>query len=184
MDREAVNIAISVMSVIISYFLARHFGDVAGTKAAIAFEKEKASKARIAALRALLNEIEVIRGLAQQNSEINPTESSQTIVLKMPVTTFETAFLSSESNLLDDWGAGLQRLLVSVKAYLARAHAINTLRDYYLASVGQLSSSMSGLWRKDAANGVKEESCNLLKTLNQLEELLTQELKGKTRTGS
>ena len=92
MDREVVSIAISAASVIISYFLARHSGDVAGTNAAIAYEREKASKARIAALRALLNEIEVIRGLAQQNSEISPTESSQTVVLEMPLQHFRPPF--------------------------------------------------------------------------------------------
>ncbi len=180
MDRD---IAMFVASVLISYFLARYFGDVAGTEAAIAFEKEKAKKARIAALRALLNEIEVIRGLAQQNSEINPTKGSQVVVLEMPVTAFETAFLSSESNLLDDWDAELEQLLVSVKAYLVGAHAINTSRDYYLTSVGQPISGASDQWRNIAASEIKEKSCNLLKTLNQLEALLKQELIDKTRMG-
>lgn len=122
----AVSAIISVVAVVVSIFVARKYGDVAGTKAAIAHEEEKAQKARVTALRALQANVELAQKIVHHNAGAN----TSTGIARMPVSAFETAFLSAEPLL--DIG---QRLFDTVSDYLSGAYLANSLVDTYLSSV-------------------------------------------------
>jgi len=91
-----VGILTVIVSSIVAFLLARKYGDLAGTKAAIEFEKEKYDKARLDALNSLLHEVERARSLADHNLAIDPTGKGPRSVVHMPVTAFETVFLSGD----------------------------------------------------------------------------------------
>ncbi|MFB0537194.1 MAG: hypothetical protein ACETWR_19710 [Anaerolineae bacterium] len=126
---DTVNIITSIAGIvvgaIVSFFLAKYYGDVAGTKAAIEFEREKAAQAHIVALHALLNEIVRIRDLADHNSKLVRYSDALQSVVRLPVTAFETAFLSKESSLLAEDEPNLSEPMASVTAYLTEAYSIN-----------------------------------------------------------
>ena len=194
---NSVQVAIAILTLIVSsglaYYLAKKYGDVAGTKAAIEFEKEKAAKARIAALQSLLNEVIRIRDLAHHNSTLVHDSHSIQSVVRLPVTAFETAFLSSESSLLDEGnddfdresvGVGTPGLrsvsepLASVTAYLTGASSINVLVDMYLGLVRGLSSTEKARI-VDAINQIIDKSQGLFEILDRLEKYLRCELGGR-----
>jgi hypothetical protein len=171
-----------IVSSAIAFFLARHFGDVAGTKAAIEFEKEKAAKARVAALQSLLNEITIIRALATKNSELVHDSPKENVlltqsVLRMPVTAFETAFLLSESSLLDERSDLSSELLAPVKAYLTEAYSINALIDIHFGLVGGVYGGESIGWKQDVIRNIKRKCKGLKETLDRLENCLKDLLK-------
>lgn len=196
MNPVQVAIATLIVSSGLAYYLAKKYGDVAGTKAAIEFEKEKAAKARIAALQSLLNEVIRIRDLAHHNSTLVHDSHSIQSVVRMPVTAFETAFLSGESSLLDLLDEGnsdsdeefvsvgtpglrsVSKPLASVTAYLTEAYSINALVDIYLGLVRGLSSTEKAR-RADAINQIIDKSQGLSEILDQLEKHLRHKLGGK-----
>lgn len=81
-----VSIAAIIISVVVSLVALRvsnresrktaaEYGDVAGTRAAIQYEEEKAAKACFVAFHALLNEIARIRELVGHNGKLEPRSS-------------------------------------------------------------------------------------------------------------
>jgi len=118
-----------IVSVIASYVLARKYGDVAALNASRKLHEEDARRARLVALRSLLNEVKRIRGAVAHNSALDTSSQLQSIA-RMPVAAFETAFVSGTRGL--DVG---DELLQAVTDYLVRADAINSLVDLYPSSV-------------------------------------------------
>jgi hypothetical protein len=138
-----VMVLIAVFTLVGSYFIARRFGDVAGTKAAIKHEEEKAAKALRLACRALAAEVERVRHLAAHNSKLL-TGSGVAPPIKLPVSAFESAFFSQNA-ILDAAGAGADRqLLDAVLGYLTKAQAINSFIDFHLLLFGAIHRSAVG----------------------------------------
>jgi hypothetical protein len=132
LEENIVAIIALLMSVVVSIVVSRKYGDVAGTKAAIAYEEQKTARARVVALQALVNEVGRARKIAAFNVEMQPHQSG----VKMPTVAFETAFLSGESILLGGWlQASGSELLESVTTYLVVASSINSFIDVHLSLV-------------------------------------------------
>lgn len=162
------------VNALLSHYLARKYGDVAGAKAAIKYQQEQAAKARVVALQSLLNEIERIRKLADHNSK-QVVGSGVHSVVRMPTTAFETAFLSGESVLLENWkGDSDSEILASATDYLNEAYSINVLVDLYLGLVRGLSSAEDRR-RNDVITQVASKCQELSGILNRLEENLRRE---------
>ena len=117
------------VSIAASYYISKRFGDVAGTQAAIQYEKEKEKQSRSLALLALHNEIQLICELVEANQQVNPHDSTCS-VLKIPTIPFETVFFSREP-ILAEINKGL---LDSVTRYLRQAYQVNNLVDMYLSA--------------------------------------------------
>jgi hypothetical protein len=176
-----VPLAMLAISSIIAFIVARKYGDVAGTRAAIAHEEERTAQARITALRALLHEVMRIRELANLNGQLQPYSGYQSPV-RMPVTALEIAFLSGESVLFDQGEADAE-LLTAVTCYLTGAYSINAKIDYYLALPAHLGSDpVAGRAMADLATGIRDESIELVGNLGQLEQHFQQRLDTRTLT--
>jgi hypothetical protein len=144
-----------LVGVVASFFVAKWFGDVAGTRAAIRYEEEKSRRARIGALRALLNQVELIKKLAQANAEGDSILKSCGGLTKLPVQAFETAFVSGEPIASDD-----RDLLDAVNGYLSEAYIINSVVDVYLS----LAGGPGNIQASYASHTVEQvrEACNTL----------------------
>jgi hypothetical protein len=105
---------ISIVSIVISIYVARKYGDVAGAARMIQYEQERIEQARIAMLQSLINEVARIRKVIEHNSQSEPA-------LRVPTSAFETAFISGQSGLVPS-----QELLSAVADYLTCADTINT----------------------------------------------------------
>ena len=189
-----------IVATIVAIFVARKFGDLAGTNAAIEYEKEKDKRARRTALRALWNGYIRIRDMAHHNIELQQTSAIQGVV-KMPVTTFEAAFLSRESPLLGESEGKLDeevpipempgngplpeplasryRILASqplaaVTAYLTAAHSLNMLVDVYMTRTKEGDSEHRA--RGDITRKIKEKSQRILEILKPLDDYLAREM--------
>lgn len=196
----AIPVGSVILATIVAIIVARKFGDLAGTNAAIDYEKEKDKRARRTALRALWNGYIRIRGMAHRNIELRESSTIQDVV-KMPVTTFEAAFLSRESPLLDEGesklveeiatpeipglgelpepSASRYRILVSqppaaVTAYLTEAHSLNMLVDVYLTRTK--SGTADAVARADLTKKIKEKSQKILEILEPLDDYFAREM--------
>jgi hypothetical protein len=89
---------VSLISIAMSFYITKKYGDVAGTEKMIAYEREKMTEARISALMSLRNEVERIEKLGQYNADLVPPSSDKPAV-RLPTAAFETAFVSGESSL-------------------------------------------------------------------------------------
>ncbi len=161
---------VSVASIFVSYLVAKRYGDVAGTHAARKYQEQDAARAHIAALRSLLNEAARIRKLADGNSVV--TQTGGIGMVRMPVTAFETAFVSGRPGL-----SVSSDLLDAVTDYLTEADAINSLIDTYLwlaPAVGAADYATSA--RSNAVDRVKDISNKLSETLDRLDACLKSEL--------
>jgi hypothetical protein len=102
-----------------SYFIARKYRDVAGTLITLKKQEQHAARARVTALQHLLNEVARIRKLANHNSELVHGETG---IVKMPMTAFETAFVSGSSDL-----SVSSDLLDAVTDYLVKADTVSLI---------------------------------------------------------
>jgi len=66
---------ISIVSIVISVYVARKYGDVAGAVRMIQYEQERIEQARIAMLQSLINEVGRIRKVIEHNSQSEPALS-------------------------------------------------------------------------------------------------------------
>ena len=174
-----VALVIAVLAALSSYFAAKKFGDVAGTNAAIRYEEGKATRARLIALQALLNQVAVIREMAHHNSklQVGPGVITTESAIRMPVTTLETALLSRESVLLDESkNYSNSELFSSIAEYLAEAHSTNALVDLRLAMTISEGTGMARNALPDVIQKIRDSSERLPKILDRLEDCLTAEL--------
>ena len=164
------SIIMGVVTLVASKNIAKKYGDLAGSQAAIDYEERKAAEARTTTLRALRNEVARIRKLGEANSQIRNDGLG---MARMPTTAFETAFVSEPSGLSVD-----PELLDAVVDYLARADAINSRIDTYLglgAALGQ--SNYAAEIMSDAAQQTRDKSKEILEILGKLDALLERESK-------
>lgn len=177
---------VSAMALILNVWVAKKFGDLAGTNAAIKYEEEKDAKAYIVTLQALLHEVIRIRGLVNANAKLNRDCVRIQAVVRLPVKSFETAFVSGESNLLVGELGDVETLglyptsepLKSVMKYLTEASYFNSLIDVYLG-VDRGVGSADKSFRREFVNLIVDKSQELFEVLDQLEEHLRDELKTK-----
>jgi len=131
-EAETVSIAlggflIAAVSAILSYIVAKKYGDLAAVDATRKLYEEDAKRARLNALRSLINEVARIQKLAEHNSQLDPDQQSQPVA-RMPVSAFETAFVSGALV-----SRASQELLDAVADYLVCADSISPLVDIYVA---------------------------------------------------
>lgn len=169
------------LSCLVAYFVSKRYGDVAGQKAAIEYDMQKAEQARIVAVQALLNEVTRIRSLASHNAVPSGPRLTVRSVTKMPVAAFEAAFLSGQSSLLglSEDGSAMSDLVTCVADYLTRADAINTLVELYLGLVRGLSS-VEERRRNDVLEKIGQKSKEMAAVLDQLENLLRRPPEART----
>lgn len=125
---SALALVVSVAGVVVSYLVARKYGDLAALKAARELHEEDARKARVLVLRSLLNEAARVRKIGESNATVRIGVIAP--VARLPVTAFKTAFVSGTPGLQ----AG-EELLQAVADYLACADSVNGLIDVYPAAV-------------------------------------------------
>jgi len=169
-------LVISGVGVYISYLVAKRYGDVAGAHAARKFSEGDTARARITAIQSLLNEVTRIRKLADRNSQLARQVRTKAIV-RMPVTAFETAFISGSPGL-----SVSPKLLDAVTDYLTEADAINSLIDTYLWLAPAIGTSEAAAFgRGDAVDQIKDICKRLSEILNRLDTYLTSELEAAKR---
>jgi hypothetical protein len=83
-----------IVGLLASYYIARRFGDLAGTDAATKYEEEKEKRERVAALQALLNQVGLATKIAQENARQNYTGYAP--LVRIPTHAFEEAFVSNK----------------------------------------------------------------------------------------
>jgi hypothetical protein len=167
---STVGIIVSIAGVIVSYIVAKKYGDLAAVEASRKLHEEDARRARLVALRSLLNEVERIRKVAEHNSGLAPPQVAEPVT-RVPTTAFETAFVSGTSNI-----DGSPELLEAVTDYLACADSVNSLVDIYVA--GTTSAGGAGAHRVTESARKIVEYCenNLLEILDRLKTFLQREL--------
>ncbi len=124
----AVAVVVAVGGVAVSYLVAKRYGDLAGADAAIGYEEEKSRRARVAAFRALLNQVDLTEKLLQANAQGHSILEQSRGLVRLPVQAFETAFVSGEPILSDD-----RELLSAVNDYLTGAYIINSVISLHLS---------------------------------------------------
>jgi len=160
---------VSLVGVIVSYIVARKYGDVAALSASRKLHEEDTRKARLTALRSLSNEVMRIRVLVDFNKALDPNTQMHSIA-RMPVAAFESAFVSGTQSLdVSD------ELLHAVAVYLVWADGINSLVDIYpfsIAGYGTGGVKPGDIAREIATDSEKE----ILGALHLLETSLQKEI--------
>jgi hypothetical protein len=131
---ETVNIALSglliaAVSGLLSYIVAKKYGDLAGIEASRRLHEEDMKKARLTAIRSLLNEAERIRKIANHNRQLDKFGTIQAVI-RLPMAAFETAFVAGRPGLDVS-----EELVKAVTDYLVCADSVNSLIDIYPASM-------------------------------------------------
>jgi hypothetical protein len=170
-DAIGVQIVIAVIGILLSYIVARKYGDVAAVRATRKYHEQDLRRARLGALQSLKNEVERIRKAAAHNADLQPNAPPHDIA-RLPANAFETAFVSGRPGL----SVGSDLLAASME-YLARADSINSLVDIYLVALGGEASRIAGE-RKQAVEKVAQVCTDVLPDiLDRLSALLQVELK-------
>jgi len=92
-----ISLAGVAVSLVGAWLIAKKYGDVAGTLAARRFQEEDAKRARVAAFQSLINEVVRIREVAKHYQ--SPNFDTASGAPKLPVTAFETTFVSGSPGL-------------------------------------------------------------------------------------
>ncbi len=129
-------VLVSIAGIIVSYCVAKKYGDLAAVDATRRFHEEDAKRARLTALQLLVNEVERIQKVVDHNRQLESIAKIQSVT-RMPVAAFETAFVSGERGL-----SVSKELLQAVTDYLACADSINSLVDIYPASITKLGTQL------------------------------------------
>lgn len=114
-------IAISILGLLVSIF----FGDKAGTNAAIRHEKQTEAEKRVAALKSLLNQIDLIKSIVKSNTEYGEYVLHYSTFVKLPTIALETAFVSDKPIISQE-----EKLLNIVNEYLSKAYQVNAAIDF------------------------------------------------------
>jgi hypothetical protein len=135
------SLVVSVISIVLSVWATRKYGDLAGTTEMIRHEQQMDARKRLGAVDVLLSELARIKCTLLHNSQPIGEQSTEVRVLKVPITAFETAFLSPDSPLLERVDFHVSELSESVYDYLIAADHINALVDVHLESISVADSN-------------------------------------------
>ena len=168
-----ISLLIGVAAIVISWLIAKKYGDVAGTRAAIQYQEERDSQARRAALASLMLEVGRVAALAEHNADTDALRLGRPVV-RIPVHTFETAFLGADSPLLQDPHSrgSTSEMLAPIWDYLTEASAINSLVDVYLALAPGTSSEERNRINRVLIQ-ISERSTNIATLMGQIASMLT-----------
>ena len=166
-----------------SFIVAKRYGDLAGAAAAISYEEEKSRRARVAAFRALLNQVDLAEKLAQANAEGHSILEKSRGLVRLPVQAFETAFVSGEPILSDD-----RELLSAVNDYLTEAYIINSVISLHLShetGPGNSETTRTGQQTVDQVRKACRALPQILTTLRgQLKADLLKDANGESETAA
>jgi len=117
------NLIISIVGIVVSYFVARRFGDVAGTKAAIKHEEEKTAERRKKILVALHAQVESLPRINTHNQTATDKHGPPKHLLPIPypIVPFETAIFSENGISVGD------KTIQAATDYLLKARELNVL---------------------------------------------------------
>ena len=163
-------VIVSIAGIIVSYHVAKKYGDLAAVDATRRFHEEDAKRARLTALQSLVNEVERIQKVADHNRQLNKGTPIQAVT-RMPVAAFETAFVSGERGL----DAG-NELLQAVTDYLACADSVNSLVDIYPASIAGIGTSGTDYSKHTIEKIVETSEHKLPENLERLRIYLREEI--------
>jgi|GEM_PF-3257072 len=164
---KKLELAVAILSFPAALLTSKHYGDVAGTKAAIEHEERKAAEARVTAFKALLNEVKQARKLAERNSAAKWGRWILPIA-RIPVNTFETAFVSGVCV------EASSELLNATTDYLTAASLVDTCVDISIAATPGAGHSTERITEAvDKAKTICETE--LPQILDKLESALRQE---------
>lgn len=124
------SLIIALIGIAISVYVARKYGDVAGTKAAIEYEKEKDKKSHQIATYALINQVNVAKEVAKKQQTVHSGDIFAPIT-KMPVTSFETAFLNGKDSFMANHVV-MKKDLDLISRYLSKAYCVNASVDIHI----------------------------------------------------
>ena len=174
-NMSGVAIIVSVVCALLSYIASVNHGDKAALKASRKLHEEDMKKARLTALRSLLNEVKRIQKAVDHNSELE--RGMIRSVVRLPVTAFETAFVSGKPGL-----DASDKLLYTITDYLTLANSINSLIDIYLFSVAGAGVKQGQIKPGGVVGQIiqackkREDQVSLFKILQQLEICLQEEI--------
>jgi len=130
------NLITFIASTVMSYFLARCFGDVAGTKAAIKHEAEKTAERRKKILVALHAQVESLPRINTHNQTATDKQQGppkHLLPIPYPIVPFETAIFSENGISVSD------KTIQAATDYLLKARELNVLiealRNAHLSSI-------------------------------------------------
>ena len=169
---SGISIGVSIWATKRTLWATEKYGDLAGTKEHLDFERQEARDARVSALLALRAETGRITAVAKHNAMGGG--GYMPAVARMPVTAFERAFLSSETSLLSggQYVDGLEGCLSLVNEYLTQAYAINGLIGLYLGTIAALGPTEKDI-AADALRQIAEKAGKLPDIMTQLQDRLT-----------
>jgi len=129
-----------LMTIVVAWFF--------GEKAAVRYERDKEKREQIAAHQALLNQVKLIKKLAQNNIVRSEAPKNYDSLIKLPVQAFETAFVSEKPILSKH-----PELLITVIDYLSEAYAVNSAIDTYLSLKSGPANQYGQELVREAGNG-------------------------------
>ena len=167
------NLAMSLVGIAISVWVAIKFGDMAAHRATVKHQERKDAQARVTTLAALLNEVRRAREYAKHNVDVSSILHGQNVApLRMPVTSFETAFVKADSA---NFGDIPDSLLQAVCSYLTHAGHINSYIDCSLSCLSNIGNGTTSQGYVSALGRIKIESQGLPAVLDELEAALAEE---------
>jgi hypothetical protein len=155
-DQFCISVLISLVECVVALvaiIVAIFGGDVAAYLLQTCREKKQAKKARSAALRSLLNEVERIRQVEYRHKRLDHGRAIEGIP-RMPVAAFEKAFVSGTEVLeVSD------QLLKDVSDYLVAADLINSLVE--LHGFAMAAGGSGGMRPNDVAEEIRQRQSDL-----------------------
>jgi hypothetical protein len=147
-----IGIVISIIALVISVLIARYYGDVAGTNAAIKYEEEKSRNAFINTISSIKQKFESITYTAHYNSQVEATHGGLHVFVKMPIEVIENAFYSPGS-VLGEIMKGNDEFQDALGQYFMGAYSINSLIDLYNSVVASTITSLENVRERDIQLG-------------------------------
>jgi hypothetical protein len=158
------------LSIGISVYLAKRYGDRAGTDAAIAYEEQREERERVAALQALLNQVTLVRKIADLNSDRDDYVTHLADFVELPTKAFETAFVSEKPPL-----SSKPELLEAVNDYLSKAYVVNSSIDF-LARIEVTPISENSREPQRVFRDIRDNCRELATILDELQDRLREAL--------
>jgi hypothetical protein len=164
-------VAISFASIPATLLIAMFYGDLAGNNAAIEYEERKEKEKQVFALKALLNQVELVQMIAKSNTGRISYRPRLYSFVELPTQAFETAFVSDKPLL-----SRQDELLEVVNDYLSKAYFINSkIRFLTRLETTGMPETMSA--PQEIFHKVQENCEELADVLDKLENSLKAEIR-------
>ncbi|MBC8444946.1 MAG: hypothetical protein H8D77_02365 [Chloroflexi bacterium] len=153
---------ISVLGILASFLIARHYGDLAAFRAAKKHEEEKDVERREKVLTALRTQVQALPRINEGNQ--SALGADHLLPMPYPVLPFEMAVFSDGAIPLSD------ETIQTVSDYLLKARQLNALieslhKDHLTRRYGQAAPSQLGDTRRFMRDQLAADMPNLIKDL-------------------